>query len=80
MQDTLLPYASEASGPSGPSTKVSHLREELPTADALQILYTDATGVELHKDSKFYASFLITLYQKLNIYNTFAVNRHISHI
>lgn len=44
----LLKVLVEASGPSGPSTKVSHLREELPTADALQILYTDATGVVTH--------------------------------
>lgn len=44
----LLKVLAEASGPSGPSSKVSHLRETLPEAEALQMLYVDAMGVVTH--------------------------------
>jgi hypothetical protein len=41
---TLLKVLSESSGPSGPSIRVSKLKEALPVDDALQMLYTDPTG------------------------------------
>jgi len=44
----LLKVLAEASGPSGPSLKVSKLREILPVEDALQNLYVDITGVVTH--------------------------------
>jgi len=44
----LLKVLAEASGPSGPSSKVSHLKTELPDAEALQMLYVDAMGVVTH--------------------------------
>mmetsp|Transcript_22284 Transcript_22284/g.31371 ORF Transcript_22284/g.31371 Transcript_22284/m.31371 type:complete len:136 (+) Transcript_22284:264-671(+) len=44
----LLKVLAEASGSSGPSSKVSHLRDPLPVADALQLLYVDALGVVTH--------------------------------
>jgi len=40
----LLKVLAESSGPSGPSTKVSKIKESLPADDALQMLYTDPTG------------------------------------
>jgi len=45
---TLLKVLSESSGPSGPSIKVSKLKAALPVDDALQMLYTDPTGVITH--------------------------------
>jgi len=44
----LLKVLAEASGPSGPSVKVSKLREVLPVEEALQNLYVDITGVVTH--------------------------------
>jgi len=44
----LLKVLAEASGPSGPSVKVSKLREIQPVEDALQNLYLDITGVVTH--------------------------------
>lgn len=44
----LLKVLAEASGPSGPSSKVSHLKSVLSDADALQLLYVDAMGVVTH--------------------------------
>lgn len=44
----VLKVLAEASGPSGPSSRVSHLKETLPDAEALQLLYTDAMGVVTH--------------------------------
>lgn len=41
----LLKVLAESSGPSGPSTKVSKIKERsLPADEALQFLYTDPTG------------------------------------
>lgn len=40
----LLKVLAESSGPSGPSVKVSKIRECLPAAEALQMLYVDPTG------------------------------------
>ena len=40
----LLKVLAESSGPSGPSTKVSKIKETMPVDDALQMLYTDPTG------------------------------------
>jgi hypothetical protein len=44
----VLKVLAEASGASGPSSKVSHLREMLPEDEALQVLYTDPMGVVIH--------------------------------
>eukprot|EP00586_Coscinodiscus_wailesii_P012502 CAMPEP_0172512202 /NCGR_PEP_ID=MMETSP1066-20121228/242419_1 /TAXON_ID=671091 /ORGANISM="Coscinodiscus wailesii, Strain CCMP2513" /LENGTH=505 /DNA_ID=CAMNT_0013291899 /DNA_START=158 /DNA_END=1672 /DNA_ORIENTATION=+ len=44
----LLKVLAEASGPSGPSSKVSHLKDALGDAEALQMLYTDPMGVVTH--------------------------------
>lgn len=44
----LLKVLGESSGPSGPSSKVSHLKHQLPDAEALQMLYVDAMGVVTH--------------------------------
>jgi len=44
----LLKILAEASGPSGPSSKVSLLTEELPQDEALQMLYVDSMGVVFH--------------------------------
>lgn len=44
----LLKVLAEASGPSGPSIKVSKLREILPVEDAFQNLHIDITGVVTH--------------------------------
>jgi len=44
----LLKVLSEVSGPKGPSSKVSHLRDPLPAAGALQILHADLDGVVMH--------------------------------
>jgi hypothetical protein len=41
---TLLKVLSECAGPSGPSKKVSKVREVLTTIEALRILYVDPTG------------------------------------
>ena len=41
---TLLKVLSESSGPSGPSVKVSRIKESLPVDDAIQMLYIDPTG------------------------------------
>lgn len=43
-----LKVLAEASGPSGPSNKVSHLRGELEMNEALQMLYSDPMGVVTH--------------------------------
>ncbi len=40
----LLKVLAESSGPSGPSAKVSKIKNPLPTDEALQMLYVDATG------------------------------------
>jgi len=37
----LLKVLAESSGPSGPSVKVSKIKEPLPAAEALQMLYVD---------------------------------------
>lgn len=44
----VLKVLAEASGASGPSSKVSHLKGMLPDDEALQILYTDPMGVVTH--------------------------------
>lgn len=44
----VLKVLAEASGASGPSSKVSHLKELLPEDEALQMLYTDPMGVVTH--------------------------------
>jgi hypothetical protein len=44
----VLKVLAEASGASGPSSKVSHLKDLLPENDAVQILYTDPMGVVTH--------------------------------
>ena len=44
----VLKVLAEASGASGPSSKVSHLKEALPVDEALQMLYTDPMGVVTH--------------------------------
>ena len=44
----VLKVLAEASGASGPSSKVSHLKGMLPDDEALQILYTDPMGVVVH--------------------------------
>ncbi len=44
----ILKVLAEASGASGPSSKVSHLKELLPEDEALQMLYTDPMGVVTH--------------------------------
>lgn len=44
----LLKVLAEASGASGPSSKVSHLKGLLPEDEALQMLYTDPMGVVTH--------------------------------
>lgn len=44
----LLKVLAEASGPSGPSSRVSHLTDMLPVEEALQLLYVDAMGVVTH--------------------------------
>jgi hypothetical protein len=41
---TLLKVLSECSGPSGPSKRVSRVREVLTGNEALQMLYVDPTG------------------------------------
>lgn len=43
-----LKVLAEASGASGPSSKVSHLKVPLPEDEALQMLYTDPMGVVTH--------------------------------
>lgn len=44
----VLKVLAEASGASGPSSKVSHLKGLLPEDEALQLLYTDPMGVVTH--------------------------------
>lgn len=44
----LLKVLAETAGPSGPSSRVSQVKETLPDAEALQMLYTDASGVVMH--------------------------------
>lgn len=44
----VLKVLAEASGASGPSSKVSHLKELMPEDEALQMLYTDPMGVVTH--------------------------------
>ena len=44
----VLKVLAEASGASGPSSKVSHLKELLPEEEALPMLYTDPMGVVTH--------------------------------
>lgn len=44
----VLKVLAEASGASGPSSKVSHLKGMLPDDEALQLLYTDPMGVVTH--------------------------------
>ena len=44
----VLKVLAEASGASGPSSKVSHLSGLLPEDEALQMLYTDPMGVVTH--------------------------------
>lgn len=44
----VLKVLAEASGASGPSSKVSHLKGMLPDEEALQLLYTDPMGVVTH--------------------------------
>lgn len=44
----LLKVLAEASGPSGPSSKVSHLKQTVTEAEALQLLYIDSMGVVTH--------------------------------
>mmetsp|Transcript_17482 Transcript_17482/g.37822 ORF Transcript_17482/g.37822 Transcript_17482/m.37822 type:complete len:509 (+) Transcript_17482:3545-5071(+) len=44
----VLKVLAEASGASGPSSKVSHLKDLLPEDEALQMLYTDPMGVVTH--------------------------------
>lgn len=44
----LIKVLTEASGPSGPSVKVSKIKESLPLDHALQALYMDPTGVVTH--------------------------------
>jgi len=44
----ILKVLAEASGASGPSSNVSHLKEPLPEDEALQMLYTDPMGVVTH--------------------------------
>jgi len=44
----VLKVLAEASGPSGPSSKVSHLSAPLPEEEALQMLYADPMGVAIH--------------------------------
>ena len=44
----LLKVLAETVGPSGPSSRVSQVKEVLPDAEALQMLYTDSTGVVTH--------------------------------
>jgi len=44
----LLKVLGESSGPSSPSSKVSHLKTQLPDVEALQLLYVDAMGVVTH--------------------------------
>lgn len=44
----VLKVLAEASGASGPSSKVSHLKELLPEEEAMQLLYTDPMGVVTH--------------------------------
>mmetsp|Transcript_6387 Transcript_6387/g.11372 ORF Transcript_6387/g.11372 Transcript_6387/m.11372 type:complete len:507 (-) Transcript_6387:210-1730(-) len=44
----VLKVLAEASGASGPSSKVSHVKSLLPEEEALQMLYTDPLGVVTH--------------------------------
>lgn len=44
----VLKVLAEASGASGPSSKVSHLRESLSEEEAAQMLHTDPMGVVTH--------------------------------
>ena len=44
----VLKVLAEASGASGPSSKVSHVKGLLPEDEALQLLYTDPMGVVTH--------------------------------
>lgn len=44
----LLKVLAETVGPSGPSSRVSQVKEILPDAEALQMLYADSTGVVTH--------------------------------
>lgn len=44
----VLKVLAESSGASGPSSKVSHLKDLLPEEEALQMLYTDPMGVVTH--------------------------------
>ena len=44
----VLKVLAEASGASGPSSKVSHVKELLADDEALQLLYTDPMGVVTH--------------------------------
>jgi hypothetical protein len=44
----LLKLLSETAGPSGPSSRVSQVKETLSDAEALQILYADSMGVVTH--------------------------------
>jgi hypothetical protein len=44
----VLKVLAEASGASGPSSKVSHVKEMLSEDEALQLLYTDPMGVVTH--------------------------------
>ena len=44
----LLKVLAETAGPSGPSSRVSQVKETLPDAEALQMVYTDSPGVVTH--------------------------------
>jgi hypothetical protein len=44
----VLKVLAEASGASGPSSKVSHLKDLLPENEAVEIMYTDPMGVATH--------------------------------
>lgn len=44
----VLKVLAEASGASGPSSKVSHLKDLLPENEAVEIMYADPMGVATH--------------------------------
>jgi len=60
----LLKVLAEASGPSGPSSKVSHLKEDLLHEEALQMLYLDAMGVVTHYAITKLSEVIISLSEK----------------
>mmetsp|Transcript_4676 Transcript_4676/g.5369 ORF Transcript_4676/g.5369 Transcript_4676/m.5369 type:complete len:541 (-) Transcript_4676:460-2082(-) len=76
---TLLKLLMESVGASGPSKKVSKIKETLPEPEALQMLYIDPTGVVTHYAVYKLYEVIVSLREKkenstVNMMNTFYEN------